>query len=322
MTNKERPSPPKGGFAARRLISIDDLGDSEILFLLNLAEYYAGFLQRSQPAPKRLAGKTQINLFFEDSTRTNLSFELAGKKLGADVINVPLAASSVHKGESLVDTAQTLAAMGAEAMVVRAKEPGLHETLDALLPCAIINGGDGVREHPTQALLDAAAIRSEFKTFEGLTIAVCGDVRHSRVAGSDARLFTRLGANVRFVGPSNLMPPEDQFPDVPRFTSLKDGLNGADVVMGLRMQFERMADGANAVRAAADDYFREFGLTHETLMHAKPEAKVMHPGPMNRGIEIDGALADDADRSLILRQVFYGVATRMAVLDALLTKGE
>ncbi|WDI31394.1 aspartate carbamoyltransferase catalytic subunit [Hyphococcus flavus] len=323
MTLSERPLPPKGGFSARRLISIDDLTDGDIFYLLDLAEYYAGYLRRAAPAPRRLAGKTQINLFFEDSTRTNLSFDLAGKKLGADIINVPVSASSVHKGESLVDTAQTLAAMGAHVMIVRAKEEGLHEALDEILPCPVVNGGAGKREHPTQALLDAAAIRSEFGELEDLTIAICGDIKHSRVAGSDARLFQRLGANVRFVGPAYLMPPDDQFTDIPRIGNLKDGLNGADIAMGLRMQFERMEgpDGENG-RALAQGFYDEFGLTHETLKLAKPGAWVMHPGPMNRGVEICGALADDPEQSLILRQVFYGVATRMACLDALLTKGE
>ncbi|MHA7873441.1 MAG: aspartate carbamoyltransferase catalytic subunit, partial [Hyphococcus sp.] len=286
---------------------------------LDLTEFYAGYLRRAAPAPKRLAGKTQINLFFEDSTRTNLSFELAGKKLGADVINVPIAASSVHKGESLIDTAQTMAAMSADVMIVRAKEEGLHETLDAMLDCIVVNGGAGAREHPTQALLDAATIRAELGRIEGLTIAICGDIKHSRVAGSDAQLLSRLGAEVRFVGPEALMPEATLFPDIERHASLRDGLAGCDIVMGLRMQFERMeGDG----RDAAAGYFEEFGLTHKTIGYAKPDAKVMHPGPMNRGVEIDGALADDRDRSLILRQVFYGAPARMAALDALLTHGE
>ncbi len=319
MTTSERPAPPKGGFTARRLISIDDLADGDIRYLLKLSEYYAGFLRRAAPAPRRLAGKTQINLFFEDSTRTNLSFDLAGKKLGADVINVPVAASSVHKGETMIDTAKTMAAMGAHVMIIRAKEEDLHYTLDKILDCPVVNGGAGKREHPTQALLDAAAVRSEFGTLEGLTIAICGDVKHSRVAGSDARLFQRLNAQVRFVGPAHLMPPEDQFTDIPRFNNLKDGLDGADVAMGLRMQFERMEDGG---REAAQGFFENFGLTHETMKLAKPGARVMHPGPMNRGVEICGSLADDEEKSLILRQVFYGVAMRMACLDALLTRGE
>jgi len=323
MTTIERPSPPasllKGGIASRSLISIDDLSDAEAAYILDLAEHYAGFLRRSEPTLKQLAGKTQINLFFEDSTRTNLSFELAGKKLGADIINVPVAASSLHKGESLIDTAQTLAAMGANVMIVRAKEEGLHKMLAQTLDCVIINGGAGALEHPTQALLDAATIRSAFGKIEGLTIAICGDVRHSRVAGSDARLLTRLGAQVRFVGPTHLMPGADQYKNIERMDTLAAGLDNADIVMGLRMQFERMGDDA---KDAARGYIEEFGLTHETMKLASSGALVMHPGPMNRGVEIDGALADDPDRSLILQQVFYGVATRMAVLDAFLTSGE
>ncbi len=316
MTDIQRPSPPEGGFIARRLISIDDLSDSDIEYILNLTQFYSGYLKHRKPPPPRLAGKTQINLFFEDSTRTNLSFELAGKKLGADVINVPVSASSVHKGESLIDTAQTLAAMGADALIVRSKEPGIHRALDPLSGCIIINAGDGANEHPTQALLDAATIRSTFGQISGLTIATCGDIKHSRVAGSGARLLTRLGAKVRFVGPVHLMPLTDEFPDIARADTLREGLKDADVVMGLRMQFERM--GANTP-SAAKGYYEEFGLTHETLKLAKPDAKIMHPGPINRGVEIEGALADDPKRSLILHQVFYGVATRMACLDALLT---
>ena len=188
--------------------------------------------------------------------------------------------------------------------------PGWRKNLD----CAILNGGDGVNEHPTQALLDAATIRSVFHELEGLKIAICGDVKHSRVAGSGARLFQRLGATVRFVGPADLMPASDQFTDIERCDTLQAGLCEADIVMGLRMQFERMDDEG---RGAADGYFQRFGLTHDTIRFAKPGAKVMHPGPMNRGVEIDSALADDKERSLILRQVFFGVPVRMAALDAL-----
>ncbi len=274
--------------------------------------------RRGERPAQRLAGRTQINLFFEDSTRTNLSFELAGKKLGADVLNVPVAASSVNKGEALIDTVQTLAAMGAHVVIVRHKEPRVHSELARRIACPVINAGDGVREHPTQALLDAATIRSAFGRIEGLVVAICGDIRHSRVAASGAELLLRMGAEVRFVGPAPLMPDAAQFPQVKRFASLREGLAGADIVMGLRMQFERMeGDG----RALAQGYFEEFGLTHQTLRLARPGAKVMHPGPMNRGVEIDGALADDEAHSLILKQVFYGVATRMAVLDALVTRG-
>jgi len=318
MIDVTRPERPPGGFAAANLINIDDFGRGEIEYALALAEYYAAYLKAGERPPQRLAGKTQINLFFEDSTRTNLSFELAGKKLGADVINVPVAASSVNKGESLIDTTQTLAAMGAHVVIVRHREPRVHDELARRIDCPVVNAGDGVREHPTQALLDAAAIRSAFGEIEGLTVAICGDVKHSRVAASNARLLSMLGARVRFVGPPALMPAPHQFPDAPRFDTLVEGLAGADVVMALRMQFERMeADGA----AAAQGYFETFGITHETMKFARPTAKVMHPGPMNRGVEIDGALADDAQRSLILTQVYYGVATRMAVLDALITRG-
>jgi len=314
MAILDRPAPLEGGWRARNLLSVDDLSLDEIGHLLTLTEFYASFLRRGEPPRQRLAGKTQINLFFEDSTRTNLSFELAGKKLGADVLNVPVAASSVNKGETLIDTAQTLTAMGAHVLILRHKERGIHKKLAERMPCPVINAGDGAAEHPTQALLDAAAIIHAFGKIEGLTIAICGDIKHSRVAGSDARLFERLGAEVRFVGPAHLMPEEHQLPNARRYHSLAEGLENADIVMGLRMQFERMGEGS---ADAAAGYHDTFGLTHETIKLAKPGAKVMHPGPMNRGVEIDGALADDPERSLILKQVFYGVAIRMAVLDAL-----
>ncbi len=318
MTLQGRPPPPGAGFPAADLINIDDFSDAEVGHILDLAEYYAGYLRAGARPPQRLAGKTQINLFFEDSTRTNLSFELAGKKLGADVLSVPVAASSVNKGETLVDTVQTLAAMGAHVVIARHREPRVHEELARRIACPVINAGDGVREHPTQALLDAATIRSAFGRIEGLVIAICGDVKHSRVAASGATLFLRLGAEVRFVGPDHLMPAASVFPGIKRYLSLAEGIAGADIVMTLRMQFERM-DGGD--QAAAQGYFEAFGLTHDTLNLASPGANVMHPGPINRGVEIDGALADDETRSLILKQVFYGVATRMAVLDALMMRG-
>ncbi len=317
MENTERPFAPLGGWTAPHLLSVNDLTLVEIDYLLQLTDYYASFLRRGERPPQRLAGKTQINLFFEDSTRTNLSFELAGEKLGANVLNVPVSASSVNKGETMVDTAQTLTAMGAHALILRHKERGVHKELVERIPCAVINAGDGAAEHPTQALLDAATIVQHFGRIDGLVIAICGDIRHSRVAGSDARLFTKLGAEVRFVGPAHLMPREDQLPEIKRCHSLKEGLENADIAMGLRMQFERMGKGGDD---AARGYYDAFGLTHETMQLAKPTARAMHPGPMNRGVEIDGALADDPDKSLILTQVFYGVAARMAVLDALVTR--
>lgn len=319
MDNAARPAPPPGGFSARHLVSIGDLSYADAVYLLDLAACYAPFIRDGRRPVQRLEGKTQVNLFYEDSTRTNYSFELAGLKLGADVVNVQVAASSVNKGESLADTAGTLAAMGASAIVLRHKEPRAPEMLADLVPCPVINAGDGAREHPTQALLDAMTIRETLGGIERRVIAICGDVKHSRVAASSAQLFERLGAQVRFVAPEHLMPPKDQFSTIARAHSLKDGLDGADVVMALRMQFERM-EGEQR-QDAARGYFERFGLTHETMKLARPGAKVMHPGPMNRGVEIDGALADDPACSLILRQVFYGVPVRMACLDALATGG-
>lgn len=313
-----RPEPPDGGFPRKSLLGVDDLSLDEIRYLLALTEYYATVLRSGRAAPRRLDGKAQINLFFEDSTRTNTSFELAGKKLGADVVVVPVAASSVNKGESERDTARTLAAMGADIMVLRHKVPETHRALAEKLPCLVINGGDGAHEHPTQALLDAATIRSVFGGLDGLIVAICGDIRHSRVAGSDARLLLKLGAEVRFVGPAALMPDSRDFPEVARYGDLREGLAGAHLAMALRMQFERMEPEGER---AALGYFERFGLSHATLHYAGPGAVVMHPGPINRGVEIDGALADDPERSLVLRQVFYGVATRMACLDAMLTGG-
>ena len=243
MAYSGRPVSPREGFRAKRLINIADLSDSDIAYILSLAAYYAGYLERREPAPRRLAGRTQVNLFFEDSTRTNLSFALAGSKLGADVINVPVSASSVHKGEGLIDTSQTLAAMGADVVILRTREEGLHESLETQLPCAIINGGAGASEHPTQALLDAVTIRAAYGEIRGLNVAICGDIKHSRVAGSNTVLLSRLGANVRFVGPANLMPNGNLFPDIERYDDLQSGLAGVDIAMALRMQFERMADG-------------------------------------------------------------------------------
>ena len=303
--------------SAQHLLAINDLSDDDITMIINRALYYADILRTKQLAPQILKARTQINLFFEDSTRTNLSFDLAGKKLGADVINVPVAASSVNKNEDMIDTVQTLDAMGADVMIVRASQPGIHQLLARKVSCPVINAGDGTIEHPTQALLDALTLTAAFGDLSELTIAICGDIRHSRVAGSGVRLFQRLGATVRFVGPDALMPDANSFAGVERFTTLETGLAQADVVMALRMQFERM-ENRDAIDPHA--YYSTYGLTHKTLEFAKPAAKIMHPGPMNRGIEISDALADDRARSLILSQVFHGVAARMAVLDLLIAQ--
>lgn len=315
-----RAQPPLAcKLSTQHLLTITDLNDDDIASIINRALYYINILRTKRTAPQILKARTQINLFFEDSTRTNLSFDLAGKKLGADVINVPVAASSVNKNEDMIDTVQTLNAMGADVMIVRASQPGIQQVLAHKVSCPVINAGDGTIEHPTQALLDAVTLTESFGSLSGLTIAICGDIRHSRVAGSGVRLFQRLGATVRFVGPQALMPTSDMYAGIERFNTLETGLAGADVVMALRMQFERMED-----RSAVDqhEYYSTFGLTHTTLELAKPTAKVMHPGPMNRGIEISDALADDCDRSLILNQVFNGVATRMAVLDLMIAHAQ
>jgi len=308
---------PDFQFEAKHLRKISELNDKDLHTILNLALYYAQLLENKKDIPQKLRGRTQINLFFEDSTRTNLSFDLAGKKLGADVINVPVAASSINKNEDLIDTVQPLAAMGADAMIVRAKQTGIHDLIASRVPSHIINAGDGTHEHPTQALLDCTTMISEHGTLKDRTIAIIGDIRHSRVAGSGAKLFSRLGANIRFIAPKELLPCPEEFKGIAQFEDLKEGLTGCDFAMALRMQFERM-DGA--VKINREDFYQRYALTHDSIKFAKPGVKVMHPGPMNRGIEIEGALADNPAFSLILRQVFFGVPVRMAVLDALINR--
>ncbi|MEL6365258.1 MAG: aspartate carbamoyltransferase catalytic subunit [Pseudomonadota bacterium] len=307
-----RPAPPAEPISGS-LLSVDDVADEQITYLLDLADHYAGLRRLGALAPRPLVGRTLINLFLEPSTRTMASFEIAAQRLGADVLSLPAEGSSLRKDESGLDTAQTLAAMGADVMVVRSKEAGLQALLAERLACPVVNGGDGAAEHPTQALLDAATLRAAKGRIEGLTVAIVGDVAHSRVAGSGAKLLKRLGAQVRFVGPAALMP--EGAADVPRFETLREGLKDCDAVMALRVQRERMED-AEAPDGAA--FHAAYGLTYETLAFARPDAVVMHPGPMNRGVEIDGDLADDETHSLVLKQVAYGVFTRMAILDALI----
>ena len=286
----------------------------DIVQLLDLAESYA-LLNRSGKAPRDLLrGRTLINLFFEDSTRTRTSFELAGKRLGADVINMSVAASSVNKGETLLDTATTLNAMNCDLLVVRHAESGAPALLAQKVDACVINAGDGTHEHPTQALLDALTIRRRRGAIAGLTVAICGDIAHSRVARSNILLLLTLGARVRVVGPPTLMPAGIEALGVTVHHSLESGLPGADIVMMLRLQRERMARG---LVPSAREYFRRYGLDAARLALARPDALVMHPGPMNRGIEIDSAVADDPTRSLIREQVEMGVAVRMAVLDTL-----
>ena len=295
------------------LLAVSDLSVSEIPALLDMADTYVEVNRNADKRHAILSGATQVNLFFENSTRTQSSFEIAGKRLGADVMNMAVSTSSISKGETVLDTAITINAMQPDFLVVRHQSSGTAELLSQKVSCAVINAGDGQHEHPTQALLDALTIRRHFGRLEGLVIAICGDVYHSRVARSNIHLLTKMGANVRVVSPSTLLPTGIAEFGVQVFRTMKDGLAGADVVMMLRLQVERMA---GSFVPSQREYYHFYGLTGEKLKYAKPRAIVMHPGPMNRGVEIDSAVAD-GPQSVIREQVEMGVAVRMAVLDAL-----
>ena len=298
-------------FPHRHLLGIEGLSASDIRTILDAAEPWIGFNRGARKADGRLEGLTQINAFFENSTRTLFSFELAGKRLGAQVSNFHPAASSVRKGESLRDTALTLNAMRPDILVIRHEAEGAAADVAEIMDCPVINAGDGTGEHPTQALLDALTMRRRLGRIEGLKVAICGDILHSRVAGSNLRALPLLGAEVRLVGPPSLLPKDTS---LPLFTDLDEGIAGADVVMMLRIQRERMEE---AFPDTLEDYHNRYGLTRARLDAHAPGALVMHPGPMNRGVEIEGALADDPERSAILEQVETGVAIRMACLDLL-----
>ena len=298
----------------RHLLQIEGMHPPQIGAMLDLAESYVLLNRSGKTQRDLLRGRTLINLFFEDSTRTRTSFELAGKRLGADVINMSVSTSSVNKGETLLDTAATLNAMNCDLLVVRHGASGAPTLLAQKVDAAVINAGDGTHEHPTQALLDALTIRRRRGRLEGLVVAICGDILHSRVARSNIHLLTAMGSRVRVVGPPTLMPSEVARLGVEVFHDMQAGLKGADIVMALRLQRERMARGPVP---SAREFFRFWGLDAEKLAYAKPDALVMHPGPMNRGVEIDSAVADDPVRSLIREQVEMGVAVRMAVLDIL-----
>jgi len=300
-------------FTRRHLLGIQGLNRLEITSLLDAADSYVELSRQVDKKRSTLRGRTQINLFFEASTRTQASFELAGKRLGADVMNMSVGNSSVKKGETLIDTAATLNAMHPDIIVVRHHAAGAVELLSRKVDCAVVNAGDGAHEHPTQALLDALTIRRNKGGIEGLVVAICGDILHSRVARSNIILLSALGAHVRLIGPSTLIPPGFEALGLPIFTDMKKGLEGADIIMMLRLQRERMS---GSFIPSAKEYFRYFGLDQEKLACAKPGALVMHPGPMNRGVEIATDVADGA-QSLIREQVEMGVAVRMAVLEAL-----
>lgn len=309
-TIEERLTP----FPRNHFLAAGDLNPPAALALLDLADAFVDFNRQSAKGIDLMRGQTVVNLFFENSTRTSSSFEIAAKRLGADVVTMPVSASSVAKGETLIDTAVTLNAMKPEILVVRHSLSGAVDLLSQKVGCAVVNAGDGRHEHPTQALLDLLSLRRAFGDVGGLTVAICGDIAHSRVARSNVALLSMMGARVRLIGPPTLVPGDADRWGCEVFHDMKEGLAGCDVVMMLRLQLERMT---GALIPSTREYFRFWGLDREKLAWAAPGARVMHPGPMNRGVEIDSDVADDLTVSLIQDQVEMGVAARMAVLAAL-----
>ncbi len=303
----------EGSDSHRHLLGLQGMHPTRIEPFLDLAESYVLLNRQRKMQRDLLRGRTLINLFFEDSTRTRTSFELAGKRLGADVINMSVSTSSVNKGETLLDTAATLNAMRTDLLVVRHAQSGAPALLAQKVEASVINAGDGTHEHPTQALLDALTIRRRCGRLQGLLVAICGDISHSRVARSNIHLLTAMGSRVRVIGPPTLMPVAIDRLGVEVFHDMDAGLRDVDVVMMLRLQRERMQSG---LVPSEREYFRFFGLDARRLALARPGALVMHPGPMNRGVEIDSAVADH-QQSVIQEQVEMGVAVRMAVLDRL-----
>ncbi len=301
-------------FPHHNLLGIEGLSPLEINHLLDLSDPYVAINRNAEQVSERLSGKTVVNLFFENSTRTRTSFELAALRLGANVVNMQVEASSVSKGETLIDTAVTLNAMHPDVLVVRHPQSGAVKLLSEKVNCAVVNGGDGSHEHPTQALLDALTIRRRRGKIEGQKIAICGDVSHSRVARSNIYLLLTLGAEVRVIAPRTLIPGQIERLGVKPYSDMREGIKDCDIVMMLRVQNERMS---GSYIPSVREYFRFFGLDREKLALAKPDALIMHPGPMNRGVEIDSDVADDVERSAIREQVELGVAVRMAVLHLL-----
>ena len=295
----------------KHLLGIQDLSISDVKLILDEAKKFISLNKSKNKKLDILRGKTQINLFFEPSTRTQSSFELAGKRLGADVMSMNITNSAIKKGETLIDTAMTLNAMHPDIIVVRHQDSGASNLLSQKVNCSVLNAGDGRREHPTQALLDALTIIEKKKKIEGLRIAICGDILHSRVARSNIFLLNMLGAEVNIVAPTNLMPKDIEKFGVKTFSNMKEGVKDCDIVMMLRLQNERMS---SSFLSSNREYYEYYGLTHDKLEKAKKDAIIMHPGPMNRGIEIDTKLADDINKSVIKEQVELGVAVRMACL--------
>jgi aspartate carbamoyltransferase catalytic subunit len=298
----------------RHLLGIEGLSPAEIERFLDLADGYVELNRQADKKRSLLRGRTLINCFFENSTRTRTSFEVAGKRLGADVINMAVTVSSMVKGETLIDTAMTLNAMHPDVLVVRHPESGAVQLLSEKVDCSVINAGDGSHEHPTQALLDALTIRRRKGRLGGLVVAICGDILHSRVARSNIALLNTMGARVRVVAPRTLLPAAIERLGVEVFHDMAQGLADVDIVMMLRLQSERMH---GSFVPSTREYFHFFGLDYDKLRLAKPDALIMHPGPMNRGVEIGSEVADDIDRSLIRHQVEMGVAVRMACLEIL-----
>ncbi|MGV6887645.1 aspartate carbamoyltransferase catalytic subunit [Rhodophyticola sp. SM2404] len=301
-------------FRQKHLLGIEHLAPDEITAILDLADQYVELERGEEKHADALRGLTQINMFFENSTRTQASFEIAGKRLGADVMNMAMQTSSVKKGETLIDTALTLNAMHPDLLVVRHPHSGAVNLLAEKVNCAVLNAGDGRHEHPTQALLDALTIRRAKGRLHRLNIAICGDIAHSRVARSNIMLLGKMENRVKLIGPPTLIPAGVQDWGVEVYGDMTEGLKDCDVVMMLRLQKERMDGG---FIPSEREYFHRFGLDAEKLSNAKEDAIVMHPGPMNRGVEIDGTIADDINRSVIQEQVEMGVAVRMAAMDLL-----
>ena len=301
-------------FKHRHLLGIEPLAPEAIREILDLSDSYVDLNRRPNKHSDVLAGRTQVNMFFENSTRTQASFELAGKRLGADVMNISMQASSIKKGETLIDTAMTLNAMHPDLLVVRHPHSGAVDLLAQKVNCSVLNAGDGRHEHPTQALLDALTIQRAKGRLHRLSIAICGDIAHSRVARSNIILLGKMENRIRLIAPPTLMPSGIESFGCEIFDDMQEGLKDVDVVMMLRLQRERMDGG---FIPSEREYYHRYGLDEAKLRAAKPDAIVMHPGPMNRGVEIDGEIADDINRSVIQEQVEMGVAVRMATMDLL-----
>ena len=305
----------KNVFKKIHLVETADLTKKEIEYILDESKKYISFNKKKIKKINVLEGRTIFNLFFEDSTRTRTSFEVAAKRLGADLINVVVKDSSINKGETLLDTMTTINSMNPDVLIVRHPEEGISKKISETVDASVINAGDGSHEHPTQALLDALTIKNKFENFSKLKIAICGDILHSRVARSNIIILSKLGAKINVIGPKEWLPKSLKKLPVNVYTEMKKGLQNCDIVMMLRIQKERIV---GKIMPNQKTYFKKYGLDYNKLKYAKKNAFVMHPGPMNRGVEIDSKLADDVTRSLIQEQVAMGVAVRMACLDLII----